>query len=203
MIGLKKDLFVKPMLLLVLVGGFLVGGRLSQSAYDPLLAGEYGSLDDWLLSCPREPRHARLILPPDDSTEMRVEIFRPTEHPWSVQLARRGESLIAGCRYRFCFEAKADAPRDVIAVVNQGQTPFNNLGVYQTVHLTTDWHSFSLPFTALASDANGATSFNLGPDAISVNVRRPRLEADSSVPLPAPTPPAGERAPERSPSGPG
>lgn len=73
-------------------------------------------------------------------------------------------SIINGGDYRLSFAAKAQAARDIQALLRQGGTPWANYGLLQTVTLTTGWVLYSYDFAANATALDAKVKFYLGAD---------------------------------------
>ncbi|MCX7007274.1 MAG: carbohydrate binding domain-containing protein [Kiritimatiellaeota bacterium] len=94
-----------------------------------------------------------------------VKVVQHDETEWHLQLNHVGLRIEKGRYYTIRFAACATQPRKLYLGVGQHHEPWNNLGVYQNVKLTTGWQEFSIGFEATASDANARLTLALGGSA--------------------------------------
>ncbi len=94
-----------------------------------------------------------------------VSIPGSTPEDWHVQL-RHDLSVRAGQRYTVCFEAKADAGRDIMVDIDNGSPDYTTIvGGGQSVTLTNQYSSFKKTFTVGTTDSTARLLFNMGVDS--------------------------------------
>jgi hypothetical protein len=110
----------------------------------------------------------------------RVDIVKTTSDVrYDVQLNLQQDGIRAGRRYRIQFEARADRPRTASVGVARVGPPWDGLGWYQSVKLTRRWKHVEREFLALDDADIARVHFDLGVEAIPVEVRAVTLtEAD-------------------------
>lgn len=87
------------------------------------------------------------------------------ETDWHLQLDHTGLRVEKGRYYTLRFAAAASQPRKFAASLMQQHEPWNNLGLYRNLHLTSSWQEFSFGFEATETDARARLSFTLGGSA--------------------------------------
>lgn len=114
---------------------------------------------------------ARLEMPADNPDFVRVAIAKTeTGVSYDIQLNLPRLGLSASHHYALSFIARADQPRALAVGCAQGHAPWNNLGLYSTVELTSQWQTFELPFVAAVDEENARVHFDVGERAISVDI---------------------------------
>lgn len=114
---------------------------------------------------------ARVLFPSDDPTRVRIAIDESdTTTAHHVQLNQPRLRVEAGRRYAIAFSARADTPRGAGVGIARGGAPWNNLGWYQHIDLTTDWTRFEAEFAVSADDDNARIHFDVGGSPVSVEV---------------------------------
>lgn len=111
-----------------------------------------------------------------------VEIVAPGTAAGDLKLARPIGAMAAGTDYRLSFRARAEQPRLLAIAVAQPSAPWQNLGVSETVLLTTVWQTFLFDFRARGTEPDAVAEFLLGGSSHAARF------ADVSF---APCPPAG------------
>lgn len=92
-----------------------------------------------------------------------IQVNRPGTQGWHVQLAQAGLTVEGGRIYTLSFWAKANASRDIVAVVAMAHDPWQALSTWNTVSLTTQWQRFEFTFVVSQSDSNARVLFsNMG-----------------------------------------
>lgn len=133
---------------------------------------------------------ASLRFPPQDGGVMSVRIDRLSKpEPWRVQLEQSPVHIVAGQTYRLSFGVRAAAARTFIVAVRERQPPWNHRGLQNEVHADTTWLRFDTTFVAAASDTNARLYFELGREAVSVdlaNVQLSHVSTGEIVQAPAP-----------------
>jgi hypothetical protein len=119
----------------------------------------------------------RVLLHEDRRDEVRVEVDSAGTEPWHVQLERNGFTVRSRHRYLVSFRARADQVRKVGVAVKQAHAPWEDLGFYQNVELTTDWQDYSFEFEAKQTDGNAGLSFDIGTSDIAFELTLLRLKS--------------------------
>lgn len=135
---------------------------------------------------------ARLSAIPGKPRGRRIEIgHRVPGENWQIQLALRSFRVEAKKQYTVRFMARADKPRTLSFGAGQDHNPYNNIGLYQTVSLTTEWQPISTTFTANLSDPNVKLHFDINEHEAAVELDQITFDAPANPlpPPPAPTPP--------------
>jgi hypothetical protein len=106
----------------------------------------------------------------------------PIEHggreaPWDIQLNRACPDIKANHHYVVAFRARADKPRRMAFGVSRDRPPWNSLGLYRSVDLTSDWRSFEADLLANADEDNARIHFDIGDCDIAVEVTDLRLRS--------------------------
>jgi hypothetical protein len=94
-----------------------------------------------------------------------LKIQKHDETDWHLQLDHTGLRVEKGRYYTLRFAAAASQPRKFAASVMQHHEPWNNLGLYRSLRLTTNWQEFSFGFEAAETDELARLSFTLGGSA--------------------------------------
>jgi hypothetical protein len=123
-------------------------------------------LDGWGTQSVTDATDASWELDETQATEgdqsLRVEVKAVDGTSWHVQFWQEGLRFVAGRKYRFSFDARADTAGAVGYNAMQAHAPWHNLGMYGTAELTDAWQHFEAVFEATADDANGRVSFTVG-----------------------------------------
>lgn len=90
--------------------------------------------------------------------------------PWRVQLVRNHLSVMQGQRYRVAFRARASIPRVAYCSVSQAHDPWEGLGLYEEVSLTSDWQNFGFEFSAVSAEPHARLHFDLGGPAATIEL---------------------------------
>ena len=126
--------------------------------------------DKWQLST-QEGSRAHLVFPPDNLQMVRIAIEKAeTDVPWHIQLSQPHLSVKSGQRYAVRFRARADGPRSVTLGFSQAHPPWEGLGLYKKLELTSAWQSFDMAFVTTSDEDNARIRFDLGGSDISVEV---------------------------------
>jgi hypothetical protein len=114
---------------------------------------------------------AGLLFPLEQSDTVRIAISRAgTGLSYDIQLNLPDFELEADHSYILQFRARADQPRRVGAGVAQTHRPWSGLGFYEEIELTPEWSAFTREFKATASEQLTRVHFDLGEQAISVEI---------------------------------
>lgn len=98
---------------------------------------------------------------------------------YSVQIVQPGLTMKKGHKYKLTFDAKADAPRDMITCVSAPTAGWIRYLQDTTFDLTTDFKTYTFDFTVNAKDDNnGRLEFNMGKHNFTdtVYIKNVRLE---------------------------
>lgn len=119
----------------------------------------------WFLEQHEEAK-ARLADFPDEKQKdaVAIEIQNSDGTDWHLQYNYRQLKIRQGGYYTIRFRAKSQKPRDITVSVLQAHEPWENLGLYHQVYLTTEWREFTLGFTATQSDDNARLNFAFGKE---------------------------------------
>src|SRR5262249_3145605 len=113
---------------------------------------------------------ARLVFPDVPADGVRVEDLHAQPKADPIQIEHGIPPVYAGQHYAILFRARAAQPRTLWAGVSSAYSPWSTLGVYTQVPLTTEWKEYRLNFDAPRSDSNPRIYFDVGNDAIPVEV---------------------------------
>lgn len=173
------------------VGGSTVDVEISDISLGPLTPEEGAVAEpaDWNLTV-QPPCTANLVVAADRPDVTRVVIGKTEDvlMPWHIRVTRRGLKVQAGEKYTLSFRARADEPRGIVCSINQGQSPWRNLGLYKLFTLTPTWETFQAGFRPDASEENAQIEISLGNSDVDVELAEVRLETVETV---APTPNRG------------
>ncbi len=145
----------------------------------------------WKLAV-NDPRSTADVRYPEDHPDMiHVDVTKAAGGvPWHVQLWRGGLPLRKGGQYHMVFRARAELPRTFAYSVSQGHPPWDLLSPYQQAPLTTDWQKFDLAFRATRSDDSARVNFDLGTDAVALDVADVQLTVGNpGIPVRPPSEP--------------
>ncbi len=78
---------------------------------------------------------------------------------WHIQFSYRGLTLAQSQVYTLSFWAKSNPRTNADAFVQMAHEPWSNLGVFQTLSLTTNWQQFSYTFESAAAETNAGFVF--------------------------------------------
>lgn len=100
---------------------------------------------------------------------------------YDVQVNVRQGPVTAGRRYLVRFEARADRPRLAILGVARFGEPWDGLGCYQQIELSSKWAPIEVDFVAQDDADVARVHFDLGLESIPVEIRSVTLsESDES-----------------------
>lgn len=160
----------------------VVLSRLAEALADYRHAAATAAADDsrqrtWSLRV--EPGNvASVIFPTEDPARVRISIDKAkTAALYDIQLNQPRLRVESGRRYAITFSARAEAPRDAGVGVARAGSPWDNLGWYRRIDLTTDWTRLREEFTVTAGDDNARIHFDVGGSPISVEVSSVELRS--------------------------
>lgn len=114
---------------------------------------------------------AKRTFPLDDPEKVRVEIENTaSQSAFDTQLNLPYLSVQANQAYSIRFLARADAPRNLFLGFSRAQEPWTSLGLYKSLAVTPEWHSYQEDFIAIADAPNARLHFDLGDSNISFEV---------------------------------
>ena len=77
----------------------------------------------------------------------------------NTQLSQNGISITAGKKYILSFTISSDASNTISVFVHKDDAPYSNLGLNESINVTTVQQDISLTFTALATESNARLRF--------------------------------------------
>jgi peptidoglycan/xylan/chitin deacetylase (PgdA/CDA1 family)/GT2 family glycosyltransferase/SAM-dependent methyltransferase len=114
---------------------------------------------------------ARLEISAIDPERVRIAIARVGSGvPYDIQLNLPRLGVSAGERYVVCFAARADDERTLGVGVADGRSPWQNLGLYETLDVSPGWRHFTREFTATRDQEDARVHFDVGAHAASVEL---------------------------------
>ena len=126
--------------------------------------------DRWQLST-QEGNNARLVFPPDNLQIVRIAIEKAeTDVPWHIQVSQPQLLVKSNQRYAVRFKARADGSRNIVLGFSQAHPPWEGLGLYKKLELTSEWQDFDAAFVAPSDEDNARIRFDLGGSDISVEL---------------------------------
>lgn len=123
-----------------------------------------------------------------DGDALKVVIGKNDDKPWHSSLLQRFVPLVNGQDYVLTFRAKADIARAISPEFQIGGGDWHTVGLVKDAALTTDWQSFSFPFTASKVTSDGVQlSVRVGEQSGIVWLADMKLSpASGAAPVPAP-----------------
>lgn len=99
-----------------------------------------------------------------------IKVEKVADTPWHIQFKQNKISVRKGKNYVFKFTAKAKQASEISVICQQSSSPWNNLGLSESVEVTGDFQAFEVPFTANEDSDNAKLGFILGykPDEIAI-----------------------------------
>jgi glycosyltransferase involved in cell wall biosynthesis/peptidoglycan/xylan/chitin deacetylase (PgdA/CDA1 family) len=114
---------------------------------------------------------ANLVFPPNNPDMVRIAIKKDeTKTSFDIQLNMLRLKIKANHHYSINFQARADSPRSIALGFAKAHEPWDGLGLYKKIELTSEWRSFQEDFTATADDENARIHFDVGESGISVDL---------------------------------
>lgn len=171
---------------------------------DEAAARRYLGESKWLLRVAGS-NEAHLVFTPDRLDRVRIAIENAesgTSH--DIQLNQPYLKVEANKRYAVRFQARADRPRRLSVGFAEAHEPWNGLGLYKRIELTSVWRSFEEEFVAAADEHNARIHFDLGDSDVPVELTSVSLRSlpDEQVIEPKlPTMPVGKSQREKTRSG--
>ena len=85
---------------------------------------------------------------------------------WNVALYKNNLNIVNGKTYTVSFDARADGPRNILASVAMGVSPFYLYNFEPDFSITTEWKTYTFTFTmGFNSDPAARMGFDLGASA--------------------------------------
>jgi peptidoglycan/xylan/chitin deacetylase (PgdA/CDA1 family) len=102
---------------------------------------------------------------------VRVAIIRVETKPeFDIQLNHHRLKARLNHHYVINFQARADRPRSIFLGFAKAHEPWDGLGLYKKIELTTEWQTFEEDFVATANDTNARIHFDVGGSDIPVEL---------------------------------
>lgn len=121
---------------------------------------------------------AGMVVHPNEPEVVRVAIQKAVRNaPWDIQLNRATVPLRSNYRYLVMFRARAARPRPLTLGVARAAPPWDNLGLYTDVNLTSEWQDFQLAFGPTAAPASARIHFDIGDSDAAVELSALRLRS--------------------------
>lgn len=101
----------------------------------------------------------------EGSQSVRIRIGKSVDQWFQMQFSQAQIPAVSGKQYELTFSAKTtpqQGKRFVVISLLRNENPFNGLGLYDTVNLTSTWNSYSLRFTMNDTYSNAILMFGLG-----------------------------------------
>ncbi len=117
-------------------------------------------------------------------TGAKFDVIIADDQWWHLQAKQANLDIAEGQYYTLSFEAVAEQSRPIICNVGQNHTPWDNLGLYRNIDLTTTWQNYEFGFTATDSDDNGRVTFSFGGlNDATFYLRNPQLRTGGQIGL--------------------
>jgi len=94
-----------------------------------------------------------------DGNAIRLDVGKVEGDAWRTNFSQSSLLVEEGKSYVLSFKAKADKARIVTAILQNFGGDWHSVGLAQDVNLTTDWQTFSYPFTASGLTPDGTALF--------------------------------------------
>ena len=119
----------------------------------------------------RNGNEANLLFPPSQPELVRVAIEKAeAKTVWEIQLNQPGFTVRKNELYVLSFRARSESARTMVVAFSQAHNPWDGLGLYQVVELTSEWRGFKEEFEATADDENARIHFDLGASEVGVEL---------------------------------
>jgi hypothetical protein len=135
----------------------------------------------------------------DGETRVRVDIDKPGNETWAINLVFPCLPIEKGKGYRVTARIRSDQPRVVTLSASKDETPFGSVGLYRQLELTPKWKEFSFDFEANSSQSPARVYLDLGGHLGNVELASLVLEQGESRTVLFPSEPSEnvEPAPQR------
>lgn len=91
---------------------------------------------------------------------IQISILREGGQSWHIQFHQPGLRVRTGQLYTLSFWAKAASVRNISVSITQAHSPWQQLGFYRSVSLTTEWQRFEYAFFLSQADENARVLFS-------------------------------------------
>jgi hypothetical protein len=98
-----------------------------------------------------------------------------SKESWGVQLTLGKFPARKNQLYRLSFKSRANTAREAHVAFSMAHPPWNNLGLYQAFQATPDWNEHVFDFAGNLSDNNARIHFDIGVEAVSIEIADVRL----------------------------
>jgi hypothetical protein len=132
----------------------------------------------------------------DEESRVRVDIDKPGNETWAINLLFPCEPMIKGKEYRVTARVRADRPRIVTLSASKDGPPFGSVGLFRQLELTKQWKDFSFDFEANSSQDPARIYFDLGGHLGNVELASLVLEQGGRQTILFPSEPAEVSKPE-------
>lgn len=99
-----------------------------------------------------------------------IDVIDPGSLSWHVQLIQEEVPIIDGHTYQFSFNARSDIDRQIRTYVAQNGPDIWTAYFYVEPLLTPEWQSYTYTFVSDSTDAYARVVFDVGLDAIDVQI---------------------------------
>ena len=144
---------------------------------------------DWKLSATSPAVAIMDELSPESGPPFRVRVSKLAGNDiWTVQLQYDGLPIEKGQEYIFELRVRATGPRPLQYAVSQDHAPWDNLGLWGKLDLSSEWQTVQRTFVATRDDPSGRLILALGSSTQAVEVAAVRLVHGKQELLPVRTP---------------
>lgn len=110
------------------------------------------------------------------SDETIFKIKKISAIPWNIQYYHGGIDIKKNKNYLLKFSAKAEEETKISLTCQQNYSPFDNLGLFETIQLNKEYQEFKIPFTCGEDCVNARISFLIGYADIDITLRNISFE---------------------------
>ena len=142
--------------------------------------GPVAAQPEWQVTA-KEGAEATLAVSPEGA--MKVDIAESGDATaWLIRLAGPDTSVKAGDRYTVAFRARASVPCKLIVRADQGQPPWETIGLTQKAKLTEEWQSFRFDFESEFDDQHAKVVYFIRANPSSVEIADVTFGPQTSFP---------------------
>lgn len=134
---------------------------------------------DWTLE-QHNGAKAELVNSPHQAV---ITITHITDTDWHLQYRITGLDLKKDTKHLLKFTASAKTPADITALSQQAFPPWENLGLSQSISLSSIAREYLIPFIPNQDCPNAKLGFSIGKDAATITIQNISFEAVDSFPL--------------------
>ncbi len=106
---------------------------------------------------------------------IQIQITQSDNTDWNLQFEQVNLAVQANQYYTVTFQGAADTARTMPVGIFMNHAPWNELGLYQTIQLTSNWSTYTYGFYATADDTNARLCFLVGASSTSVYLANPQF----------------------------